>query len=101
AFAQTYEITWRTVDGGGSMGMSGGPYTLDSTSGQPDAGAAAAGGPYALGAGFWPVALPSVPAADLSLTVNDAPDPVVGLQPLTYTLAVANAGPVAATNVRV
>jgi uncharacterized repeat protein (TIGR01451 family) len=35
----------------------------------------------------------SQPAADLSLTLDDAPDPVVGLQPLTYTITVANAGP--------
>jgi uncharacterized repeat protein (TIGR01451 family) len=101
AFAQTYEITWSTVDGGASMGAAGGPYVLDSTSGQPDAGPPAQGGPFSLGGGFWPVTLPSVPTADLSLTQTDSPDPVIGLQPLTYTLAVTNAGPVAATNVTV
>src|SRR5262245_18080674 len=97
--AQPYEIAWRTVDGGGATGLTGGPYRLDSTSGQPDAGQPAAGGAYALAGGFWPVALPSVPQADLSLTITDAPGPVTGLQPLTYTLVVANAGSVAATNV--
>ena len=99
AFGQPYEIAWRTVDGGGSMGVAGGPYVLDSTAGQPDAGAPASGGPYALSGGFWPVGLPSIPAADLSLGVSDAPDPVVGLQPLTYTLTVTNSGPAAATDV--
>ena len=101
AFAQSYEIAWRTVDGGGAMGLAGGPYRLDATSGQPEAGAPAAGGPYTVAGGFWPVALPSVPQADLSLTISDAPDPVTGLQPLTYTLVVANAGPAAATSVTV
>ena len=54
AFGQPYEISWRTVDGGGSMGVIGGPYVLDSTSGQPDAGPPQTGGTYALAGGFWP-----------------------------------------------
>lgn len=99
AFPQPYDISWRTVDAGGSMGLSGGPYRLDVTIGQPDAGPAVSGGPYELAGGFWPVALPNVPTADLSLTKTDSPDPVIGLQPLTYTLAVANAGPAVATDV--
>ena len=40
-------------------------------------------------------------AADLSIVKSDSPDPVVGLQPLIYTLAVANAGPDPATTVTV
>jgi uncharacterized repeat protein (TIGR01451 family) len=101
ASAQTYEIAWSTVDAGAVMGLTGGAYRLDATAGQPDAGAVATGGAYALAGGFWPVALPNVPQADLSLTISDAPDPVTGLQPLTYTLVVANAGPAPATNVTV
>ena len=38
---------------------------------------------------------------DLSISKSDSPDPVVGLQPLTYTLAVGNAGPATATDVTV
>jgi uncharacterized repeat protein (TIGR01451 family) len=52
------------------------------------------------GASTAPAAGPADPA-DLSLTKTDSPDPVtVGAQ-LTYTIAVANAGPDAATNVMV
>ena len=41
------------------------------------------------------------PQADLSITKTDSPDPVVVLQPLTYTLAVSNAGPQSASSVSV
>jgi lysyl endopeptidase len=36
---------------------------------------------------------------DLSVSTTDSPDPVVGLQPLTYTLNVSNAGPAVANDV--
>ena len=41
------------------------------------------------------------PAADLSLTKSDAPDPVLAGQLLTYTLTVAQRGPSSATGVTV
>ncbi|MEJ2736321.1 MAG: hypothetical protein P8189_22600 [Anaerolineae bacterium] len=47
-----YDLTWWTVDGGGTTGSTGGGYTLGGTSGQPDAGVLAGGG-YILGGGFW------------------------------------------------
>src|SRR6476661_2495911 len=37
--------------------------------------------------------------SDLSLTKADSPDPVFAGAPITYSIAVANAGPDAATNV--
>jgi len=46
-----YEITWRTIDGGGRS--TGGQYVLTGTIGQPDA-AYSAGGDYELLGGFWP-----------------------------------------------
>jgi len=46
-----YDLSWRTVDGGGGS-SSGGGYTLQGTVGQPDA-ATWAGGGYALAGGFW------------------------------------------------
>ena len=51
--AQTggYDLTWWTVDGGGSA-VSGGGYTLTGTAGQPDA-AAVSSGSYTLSGGFW------------------------------------------------
>ena len=55
ASAQTYEITWYTIDGGGEMFTFGGDYELSGTIGQHDAGTLA-GGEYELAGGFWPVA---------------------------------------------
>ena len=51
--AQTggYDLSWRTVDGGGGF-LSNGAYTLHGTIGQPDAGALR-GGDYTLQGGFW------------------------------------------------
>ena len=49
-----YNLSWSTVDGGGSTTTSGGGYTLMSTAGQPDAGPTLTGGGYSLSGGFWP-----------------------------------------------
>ncbi|CAG0929412.1 hypothetical protein PLCT1_01036 [Planctomycetaceae bacterium] len=48
---QGYDISWWTVDGGGSA-ISGGIYELHSTIGQPDAGILSVGS-YTLAGGFW------------------------------------------------
>jgi uncharacterized repeat protein (TIGR01451 family) len=42
-----------------------------------------------------------LPAADLSVVLSDAPDPVTGLGTVTYTVGVSNAGPAVATGVQV
>lgn len=47
-----YGVPWWTANSGGGQSSSGG-YTLRGTIGQPDAAVAAAGGDYALHAGFW------------------------------------------------
>ncbi len=52
--ADTYTIDWYTIDGGGTMSLSGGSYTLNGTIGQFDAGAAS-GSNYQLNGGFWGV----------------------------------------------
>ena len=55
AQAQTgsgYDLTWHTIDGGGTSSASGGAYTLAGTIGQADAGVLG-GGPYTLSGGFW------------------------------------------------
>ena len=50
--ANGYDLSWWTVDGGGSTFSSGGNYSLGGTIGQPDAGVMQ-GGDYTLGGGFW------------------------------------------------
>src|SRR5262245_30808893 len=47
-----YTMDWFTVDGGGSLGLSGGVFDLSGTSGQPDAGTMV-GGAYEFNGGFW------------------------------------------------
>jgi hypothetical protein len=48
----TYDLSWWTVDGGGSTFSTGGSYSLGGTIGQPDAGTSS-GGAYTLAGGFW------------------------------------------------
>lgn len=60
AFAQSggpYEITVWSIDGGGVVNASGGPYTLSGTIGQHDAGPAMDGGGFVVEGGFWPAAV--------------------------------------------
>ncbi|RME98819.1 MAG: hypothetical protein D6768_16430 [Chloroflexi bacterium] len=69
AFAQTggnYDLTWWTVDSGGSGGgigsskqVSGGSYELLSTAGQPEGPSSISGGAYTLKSGFWPGSVPN------------------------------------------
>lgn len=47
-----YELTWWTVDGGGTTFSTGGVFELAGTIGQPDAGTLN-GGLYSIGGGFW------------------------------------------------
>lgn len=61
ALAQSYEVKWYTIDGGGEMFSvsASETYVLGGTIGQPDAGASTSE-TYALKGGFWPVALPGM-----------------------------------------
>ena len=47
-----YDLSWWTVDGGGTTSGTGGVYALAGTIGQPDAGTLS-GGAYTLDGGFW------------------------------------------------
>jgi hypothetical protein len=47
-----YDLSWNTIDGGGSTFAQGGNYSLGSTSGAADAGVQS-GGAYILQGGFW------------------------------------------------
>ena len=53
-----FDLTWSTIDGGGSMNSIGGAFSLSGTIGQPDAQAPPVmiGGTFELVGGFWPVA---------------------------------------------
>jgi hypothetical protein len=50
---QTYTVPWWTVDGGGGSSAAAGEYTLDGTTGQPDAGPILGGQGYTVEGGFW------------------------------------------------
>jgi hypothetical protein len=47
-----YDLSWWTIDGGGTTDAGGGAYTLGGSAGQPDA-ALWSGGGYVLVGGFW------------------------------------------------
>ena len=61
AEARSLELSWSTVDGGGTTRSEGGGYRLGGTIGQPDAGASVAEGVILVG-GFWAFA-PAGPVA--------------------------------------
>ena len=48
-----YDLSWWTVDGGGTTFSINGGYTLGGTIGQADAGPALSNGGYTLAGGFW------------------------------------------------
>ena len=50
-----FDLTWSTVDTGGTTASSGGGYTLGGTTGQHDAGPIQGGGRFGLAGGFWGV----------------------------------------------
>jgi uncharacterized repeat protein (TIGR01451 family) len=98
AQAQPYDLSWRTVDGGGAMNTTGGSFGLSGTIGQPDAGGPSAGGTFALHSGFWSLIAGGAVTqqADLAVTKTDGQSTVVPGQPVVYTIVVTNAGPSAA-----
>ncbi len=50
--AQSYAISWWTIDNGGATMSTRGGYSLGGTIGQPDAGAMSGGG-FVLEGGYW------------------------------------------------
>lgn len=86
AWAQTFELSWNTIDDGGATFSTGGTYSLGGTIGQPDAGSFAApltGGNFELVGGFWPVARTS----QLPCTGDVNGDGSVSLADLTAQLS--------------
>lgn len=90
--AQTYSITWSTIDGGGGT-STGGVYAVSGTIGQPDASHAMTGGNYSVSGGFWAIyAVPTTGAPQLSIrrtTTNTVqvywPSPSIGWNPQVNT----------------
>jgi hypothetical protein len=64
-----YNLSWWTVDGGGTTSAGGSGYTLGGTAGQPDA-AVWSGGDYTLAGGFWGGAAAGPYAVYLPLVVR-------------------------------
>src|SRR5438552_3428564 len=57
--AQSFDLSWHTIDGGGATFSTGGTLQLGGTIGQPDAssfGAPMSGGTFTVVGGFWPAA---------------------------------------------
>ena len=73
ASAQSYNISWYKVAGGGGT-SSGGQYSLSGTIGQPDASGALTGGNYSITGGFWAlisvVQTPGAPTLYISYGAN-------------------------------
>jgi len=59
ASAQTFDLAWNTIDGGGDMWTTAGSFELSGTIGQPDAAVTMTDGSFELTAAFW--ALPTAP----------------------------------------
>ena len=69
AMAQSYNIDWHKIAGGGGMNSTGGVYTLSGSIGQPDAGRTMTDGYYSLTGGFWAIyAVQTVGAPVLNIT---------------------------------
>ena len=81
AAAQSYQIDWHTIDGGGGT-STGGVYSVSGTIGQPDAGAMS-GGNYTLQGGFWGVVVAvQTPGAPLLTITRTATNSVIVSWPL-------------------
>ena len=63
-----YDLSWYTIDSGGTTNSTGGAFSLSDSVGQPDAGALS-GGTYTLSGGFWGGAMVSY-RAWLPLTIR-------------------------------
>jgi hypothetical protein len=72
ASAQTFDLGWSTIDGGGAMWTTGGSFELSGTIGQPDAQTSPvmSGGTFTLTGGFWAAAIPILGDMDCDGVVN-------------------------------
>ena len=63
----SFEITWYTIDAGGTSSTTGGNFELAGTIGQPDASAEMTGGSFSVTGGFW-AGVSSAPPCPADLT---------------------------------
>ena len=70
-FAQDFDLSWHTIDGGGEMFTSGGDFELSGAIGQPDAGAMI-GGDFELVGGFWAITGDSPPCDPCDMNCDGA-----------------------------
>ncbi|HEY3243963.1 MAG TPA: hypothetical protein VGM03_11500 [Phycisphaerae bacterium] len=75
ANAQTLEVSWYTVDGGGAMNSTGGSLAVSGTVGQTDAGGPMTGGNLSVVGGFWTA------AANTGVSVFSANPPIAASNP--------------------
>ena len=80
ARAQTINLSWYTMDGGGAIATTGGAFTLSGTVGQPDAGVMA-GGAFSVVGGFWGFGT-GVAAATLTSAASRKSHGIQGVQDL-------------------
>ena len=80
ASAQTFNLDWYTIDGGGGT-STGGVFEMSATIGQPDAGVPMIGGTFELTGGFWPGATGERCVGDINF------DGQIDLADLTIQLA--------------
>jgi uncharacterized repeat protein (TIGR01451 family) len=102
AAAQSYDLTWWTLDGGGLTDASGAPFDAGMTAGQPDAGGPFAGGSYSVSGGFWALFAGGASlVADLWISKSDGQASSVPGTSVSYTIVVTNDGPDAAASASV
>jgi hypothetical protein len=75
ASAQSLEISWYTIDGGGAMNSTGGSLAVSGTIGQADAGGPMTGGNFSVAGGFWTA------AANTGVTIFGANPPIASANP--------------------
>lgn len=87
AQAQSYNIDWYKVSGGGGT-STGGVYTVSGTIGQPDAGGGLSGGNYMVTGGFWSIYAVQTPGAPTLMITKIGNQVIVSWDPSVtgYTL---------------
>jgi uncharacterized repeat protein (TIGR01451 family) len=93
ARAQSFAVSWYTVDDGGATLSAGPTFSVGGTIGQPDAGPTMSVGTLTLTGGFWTAFAGLVGQADLAVTKTDGQGAAIPGQLVTYTIVVTNTGP--------